>query len=37
MIKKKLYERPRIEVVKIEATKMLCGSIVGNRDYDAMP
>ena len=37
MNKKKLYVRPRIEVVKTETTKMICGSIAISGDYDVMP
>lgn len=37
MNKKKLYDRPRIEVVKAETTKTLCGSCGGSFDPDAMP
>ena len=37
MHKKKIYDRPRIEVVKAETSKTLCGSIGGGFDPDAMP
>ena len=36
MIEKKLYERPRIEVVKTETIKTICGSIAISGDYDVM-
>ncbi len=37
MNKKKLYDRPHVEVVKAETTKTICGSIAISGDYDVMP
>lgn len=34
---KKHYEKPRTEVVKVEISKILCGSVGGGFDPDAMP
>lgn len=36
MNKKKLYDKPCVEVVKTETAKTICGSIIGS-DYDVMP